>query len=391
MSRARILAVFRHPTPYRDGLLDRFAEMPGVDLEVLYLARTFAQTPWAATALRHRHRFVRGFFTRQVSGHDIALHPGALVRLLRRRPSVAVLSGWSDPTMLLLALACRLLRVPYVLVVESFARTGRFTPAPSTWSERVRRAMVRHAAAWLPAGSRARDHVVSLGADAARCAFFPTAPDADRLATLTDEIRSREPRLREELGLPADRVIAFVGRLVSDKAPDVLLDAIALLPREPPCAVLVAGDGPLRPQMEAHPAADRARFAGFVQPPEVARLLAASDVLVLPSRYETWGAVAQEALAAGIPVILSERVGSAPDLLAGDDAPGEIVPVDDAAALAAAIERVLARPDRRAGLPARARERARAWGHDLNLASLASALEWAGVRPSDAQRPAGVS
>ena len=126
MKPARVLAVFRHPTPYRDGLLDRVAALPDIDLEVLYLGRAFAQTPWSAGALEHRHRFPRGFLTRQVSGHDIAIHPGAIARLVTRRPDVAVLSGWSDPTVLTLALLCRILRIPYVLVVESFARTSRF-------------------------------------------------------------------------------------------------------------------------------------------------------------------------------------------------------------------------------------------------------------------------
>lgn len=369
-----MLAVFRHPTPYRDGLLDRVAALPGLELRVLYLARGFAQTPWEAQPLAHAHAFPRAVLRRQVNEHEVALHPGAMLHLLRFRPHACVLSGWSDPTVVAMALACRLLRIPYILVVESHSVTGRWTSAPRGLADRVRRGMVRGASAWLPAGSRARDHAVALGADPARCHFFPTAPDARRLAVEVTAVREREPGLRSERGLPDDGVIAFIGRVVEDKAPDVLLDALALLSARRPCHLVVAGDGPMLETLRRHAAAAHATFLGFVQPRELPRILASADVFVLPSRYETWGAVATEALAAGLPIVLSERVGCAPDLLAGADPPGEQVPCEDAAALADALERCLALPNRSGAFAEKARQRAFAWGHDLNLDSLVAAL-----------------
>jgi glycosyltransferase involved in cell wall biosynthesis len=375
----RLLAAFRHPTPYRDGLLDRVAAMPGISLEVLYLGRTFAQTPWAAQPLQHAHRFPRGFLKWDPGGHEVAFHPGALLRLMSFRPDACVLSGWSDPTMVALAAACRALGIPYVLVIESNAATGRWTGAPRGLSWRIRKAMVRGASAWLPAGSRAREHAVALGAVRERCHFFPTSPDSRRLVGEIAALRAEAPPPRAALGLPEDGVVAFVGRVVHDKAPDVLMDAIGLLASRRACRLVVAGDGPLLPALKAHPAARHATFLGFVQPPDVLRLLAASDVLALPSRYETWGAVATEALAAGLPVVLSDRVGCAPDVLGGADPPGAIVPCEDAAALADALQAMLDRPDRRGALAEAARRRAVEWGHDLNAGSLLQALRDAGA------------
>jgi glycosyltransferase involved in cell wall biosynthesis len=374
----RIRAFFRHPTPYRDPLLDRVAALPGIRLDVEYLGRTFAQTPWAAEPLRHAHRFPRRFLERQVGDHDVAVHPGALARLVTDRPDACVLSAWSDPTIILAAWVLRAMSIPYLLVNESFLESGRSGVTPRV-RRAVRSSVVRGASAWLPTGSRARDWGVSLGADPARCRFFPTSPDARRWIEHVDRLRREEPGLRGRLGVPADDVVAFVGRVVRDKAPEVLLDAFALLrERRPAARLVIVGDGPLRAGLEKHRAAPWTTFAGFLQPPDVARVLASCDLLVLPSRHETWGAVVTEALAAGVPVVVSEDVGCAPDLV-GESGPGSIVPVDDAPALAAAMEGWLARTDRRGALPAIARARAVEWGHDLNVRSLALALRDAGL------------
>ena len=377
-----MLAVFRHPAPYRDPLMDRLAAIPWLDLEVAYLAQGFAATPWDREPLAHSHSFPRPLLGFVAGGQDVALHPSALA-LLRPRPRAVVLSGWADPTVLALMAACRTVSIPYVLVAESWYPTG-LVGLPPGLATRVRQWAVSGASAWLPTGSRAKAYMASLGADPARSHFFPTSPDARRWSAFVDGIRKADPSLRGSLGLPADGVIAFVGRIVADKAPDVLLDAMGhLLQARPGARLVMVGDGPLRERLMAHEAAGAVHFPGFLQPREVARILAASDVFALPSRYETWGAVATEALAAGLPVVLSEAVGCAPDLLAGEDPPGIEVPAGDAAALASALDLLLGVPPPRLELAARARKRGLEWGHDLNARSFVRALADAGV--SEAQ------
>jgi glycosyltransferase involved in cell wall biosynthesis len=375
LNHLRVLAVYRHPTPYRDPLLDRAAALPGVDLEVLYLAKSFAETPWARDELAHRHRFLRPWLRFTRGPWEVGVHPQALLRLLRPRPDVLLLSGWADPTVLMLAAASRLLRIPYILGGESFEHTG-LTGGSGRVKAEITRWMVRGASSWLPAGSRATEHFVGLGAERERCHPYPTSPDSHRWIETVARLRRQEPGLRERLGLPDDGVIVFVGRLVDDKAPEVLLEAYRiLLERHPGWALVYVGDGPLRgPLAERSSGLPGVHLLGFLQPARVAELLAASDLFALPSRYETWGAVATEAAAAGLPVVVSENVGSGPDLLAGGEC-GERVPVDDAEALAGAIERWMERGDRRGALAARARERSIAWGNDLNLRSLAAALK----------------
>jgi glycosyltransferase involved in cell wall biosynthesis len=137
---------------------------------------------------------------------------------------------------------------------------------------------------------------------------------------------------RRALGIPPEaRVVAFVGRLSVEKAPEVLLRAA----RGTGTRVLVAGDGPLRSSLETEAADEEVRFLGFVT--DVEQVLAAADVLALPSRTEGLPMAALEAMAAGVPVVAS-AVGSLPEVL-GDGA-GVLVPPGDVEALRDALERL---------------------------------------------------
>jgi glycosyltransferase involved in cell wall biosynthesis len=153
---------------------------------------------------------------------------------------------------------------------------------------------------------------------------------------------------RAALGLPAGTtVVAFVGRLSVVKAPEVLLRAV----RGTGLRLLVAGEGPLREALEAEADAEQVRFLGFL--PDVAPVLAAADLLALPSRTEGLPMAALEAMAAGLPVVAS-AVGSLPEVLA--DGAGVLVPPGDVSALRLALERLSA-PEVRARIGAEARRR----------------------------------
>jgi glycosyltransferase involved in cell wall biosynthesis len=154
--------------------------------------------------------------------------------------------------------------------------------------------------------------------------------------------------LRDRLGLGnATKVVLFAGKLVPFKRPLDLIAATARLKRKcSEMAVLVAGAGPLEHEMRlaAHSAGVSLHLLGFCNQTEMPAAYAAADVLVLPSDgRETWGLVANEALACGRSVVLSDAVGSAPDLCA-DQVAGKIFPVGNIAALSTTLGDVLSSP-----------------------------------------------
>lgn len=164
-----------------------------------------------------------------------------------------------------------------------------------------------------------------------------------------------DPEVTIRLRQGASRVVGTVGRLVAQKAPDVLLDAAPrLLAEDPGTRILIVGDGPLRPSLER-----RARRLGIAQAvtfaghqADVVPAYAAMDVFVLPSRYEGFGIVLLEAMALGVPVVGTRVVGIEDAVL--DGVTGLLVPPGDPEALASAVRRLLADCDLRQRLRAEA-------------------------------------
>lgn len=168
-----------------------------------------------------------------------------------------------------------------------------------------------------------RDHIVKSGWPAER---------AHILRAYAPEARGRR------LDRPEAPLLLALGRLHEAKAFDVLIDAMAEVPE---AHLWIAGEGDLRPALEQQIArlglGDRVRLLGWRNDRQ--DLLATCDICVFPSRYEPFGIVSIEAWAARVPLIATRSAG--PGALIEDGSDGLLVPIDDRAALAAAMNRLL--------------------------------------------------
>lgn len=212
---------------------------------------------------------------------------------------------------------------------------------------------------------RAADLVLAVSGDLADNARRLGARDVRVVPALAPPLppaaRSRD-EVREELGLDAGRpLVVAVGRLHPQKAYDVLLDAVARWEADgrldPAPLVAVAGDGPLEEQLATRIREQRLPVLLLGRRSDVADLLGAADLCVLPSRWEGSPFTGQEALRSGTPLVAT-RAGGMPELF-GDAA--AFVPVGDAAALADAVVEVLSDPARAAELAAAGPRQAAGW------------------------------
>lgn len=196
---------------------------------------------------------------------------------------------------------------------------------------------------YLSVGVRVREYLRSFDVPDALVHDSPHCVDNEFFAKSAQ--RFREPNVRaearSELGISgADFVVLFVGKLEPKKRPDDLLRALALMEKSP--VLVVVGSGPMEAQCReiASNLGVSVRWCGFLNQTELGRAYAISDCLVLPSGWgETWGLVINESMAAGLPCVVSDRVGCAPDLVL-DGETGETFPFGDGPALARALERV---------------------------------------------------
>jgi glycosyltransferase involved in cell wall biosynthesis len=184
------------------------------------------------------------------------------------------------------------------------------------------------------------DHLICNTEDLRNYALIQGWP-GDRVHYIPNFVQAERvtPISRATLATPGDvPVIAAAGRFHSNKGFDVLLDALAQVPK---AHLWLAGSGSLDAALKAQAGrlgiADRVHFLGWRQ--DAVSLIAAADVLVCASRHEPLGNVVLEAWAQGTPVVATTSAG--PAALIEDGRSGLLVPVDDAASLGAALARVL--------------------------------------------------
>jgi glycosyltransferase involved in cell wall biosynthesis len=206
----------------------------------------------------------------------------------------------------------------------------------------------------LYVGQRSYDHFRRLGCPPEKLLFSPYCVDTSPFQC-DEAARTRfRAATRQGLGITdAQFVLLFSGKLSARKGPDLLLSAVKQLPAglRQRTVVLFLGSGELKAALHrlAEDAPEvRAQFLGFQNQTQLSRHYHAADLLVLPSRHsETWGLVVNEALHHGLPCVVSEDVGCAPDLIVPGQT-GAVFETGSVAGLAACLQRSLdlvGRPD----------------------------------------------
>lgn len=197
----------------------------------------------------------------------------------------------------------------------------------------------------LYVGERSRAHYLRLGAADEELVFSPYCVDNTVFQTSDDDRERMRMVKRLELDIePDDFVILYSGKLVPRKDPLRIVEAARLLGEGARPVVVYLGAGKLQEQIELAASIDppvQVRFPGFQNQRAMSAYYHAADCLVLPSRRdETWGLVVNEALAHGVPAVVSDQVGCAPDLIQ-DGTTGAVFDAGDADSLAIALRRVL--------------------------------------------------
>ena len=256
--------------------------------------------------------------------------PGVADEIAHGAFDAFVVPGWALRSYWQAVRACRRFGVPVLVRGDSQLGNQRNSAV------RIAKAvafphLLRRFDGFLYVGQRNREYLLHYGVPADRLFFSPHCVDNDAFAAAAVVSRA-----------PGRRRILFVGKLIARKRPSDLLRAVARLGGHA-AEVAFAGSGELEAELRriAADASLQAEFLGFVNQSELPAVYAAADLLVLPSDgRETWGLVVNEAMACGLPAVVSDAVGCGPDLVE-PGATGAVFPLGDVAALAAAIESVL--------------------------------------------------
>ena len=299
------------------------------------------------------------------------------------RFDAVLILGWHLKSFIQAGFAAQRLGMPLLVRGDSHLETPR-SALKKAIKEVVYPPLLRFFDAALYVGAHSRAYWTHYRYPQRRLFFSPHCIDADWFA-LRATAQARD-ELRAQLGIPSEtKVLLFAGKLLAFKRASDLVHAAAALDRGGMnTTVLVAGAGPEEGELTAVARASgvRLHLLGFRNQTEMPAVYAAADYLVMPSEHETWGLVANEALACGRPVVLADSVGAAPDL-AADRTAGRVFPAGDIRALAKAIGELVATQPSAAQIAAKSN----AYGLAPAAAGITAAAQWAiACRRSDKQR-----
>ena len=356
-ARHRLAIVCSHGIQYLAPWFRHAAAHPRLAVTVFYgdahgLDDTQAHDPEFGRSVRWDVELLSGYRSVLLKNH--APRPGVgrfwgiasleVFDKLRRTDFDAVLiQGWNYALYPLALLAARVRGLPVLVRGESvLLPDDAQSLAAASLSRKAKRQIVatylQQCAAALAVSTGNRRLLQSYGVPDSRIFFSPYAVDGAHFRLNTNDREAARSALRTQLGLAEDApLFLFVGKLIPVKAPALLLQALAdVLAREPRATLAIVGDGALLQQLEADAQKlppGRVHFLGFRNQSALPAIYAAADALILPSRSETFGVVVLEAMHAGLPVVVSDRVGCAEDLVS-DGVTGFRFPSGNAAALA---------------------------------------------------------
>jgi len=325
------------------------------------------------------------------------LFPGKAIRALQRRetartltkaldelqPAVLLLSGWSLPGAAEGLSWCAHRGVPAVLMSESTKEDEPRKP----WKEFVKRRVVRLFRAALVGGRKHRDYVTELGMPANRVFTGYDAVDNGHFAAGADAVREEAAAWRLRLGLP-EHYFLVCARFEPKKNLSRLLEGFAAYRRlAGPQAwrLVLLGDGELRPVLERARSQmgiqEEVAMPGFLAYQELPAFYGLAGAFVHASTTEQWGLVVNEAMAAGLPVLVSNRCGCAPDLVE-EGGNGFTFDPYDVDGLARLMFRMSALPgEQRQAMGRRSREIIQHWGPERFAEGMRNAVEAALVAP----------
>jgi glycosyltransferase involved in cell wall biosynthesis len=381
----RVLLVSTHPVQYAAPVYRRYAADLRLDVQVAYCSMQGAEPrtdPGFGSEVAWDVPLLNGYAWTHVPNRSPRprlegtlglLNPGLWGLIRRGSYDVVVCYGYRSASVWIAALAAKVSGAALVLTTDAHTLAPRDR---QTWKVLAKRALLPRLfgladGVFVPSGRSAR-FLGRLGLPPERIVVTPFVVDTSFFA----EAARRVDRdgVRRHWGIPRDAPVAlFAGKLVPWKRPQDLLEAASTIKG---LYAVFAGDGPLRHGLEARALdlgiAGRVRFLGFVNQRGLPPVYVASDVLVLPSEYEAFGVVVNEAFACRRPALVSEACGAAEDLVR-DGESGYVVPVADVGALAARLATLASDQGLREEMGAKARARIDQWGPEENAAAFAEA------------------
>jgi 1,2-diacylglycerol 3-alpha-glucosyltransferase len=359
MMRRKVVILTEIIAPYRIPVFNALAGHLDVDLHVIFLAETDdILRKWRVYKNEiHFSYEVLPSWRWRAGKRNLLLNRRLKSALQAANPQTIVCGGYNYPASWAALWWARRQNVRFILWIESNLHDQRAATPGIEW---LKRYFMSSCDAFVVPGKSSSAYVRTFGVREQVIFTAQNAVDNTFFSAQAEKVRRDPASFREKFGLPP-RFILFVGRFVPEKGVFDLVDAYAKLSDKvrSEVAVVFAGDGVCAEELAARAkgiSPGAVCFQGFVQREDLAGMYALAEMLVLPTHSDPWGLVVNEAMASGLPIVVTNVAGCSDDLVE-DGWNGYVVPTHDAQKLSVAIGTLLERPDLRKTMAARSLER----------------------------------
>lgn len=331
----KVLFLTNIPSPYRVDFFQALGQL--CELTVLYELEKASDrdTNWERIIENKSYKEV--FLKPVVKQASSAWCPSVVKHLEYKSYDVIVVGVYSTPTGMQAIRYLKKHKIPYLLNCDG----GIIAYKEQNFKRKLKTWLIGGADGYLSTGALSDEYLEYYGADAKKIYHYPFTTIREKEVLERPLNKQEKSKLREDLRIPEEKMILTVGNFIPRKGFDVLLRAAGLLDRRKYGIYLVGGEEIeeyriLREQFQL----ENTHYIPFLQKAEIQKYYQAADLFVLPTREDIWGLVINEAMAAGLPVITTERCVAGITMLEEKC----IVPIEQEKILASKISEFLEQP-----------------------------------------------
>ncbi len=308
----KIVILHNIVSPYKTLL---FKELYAINssIHIFYMAHTENNRQWRidASELSFNHRFIFNGSLDKINPFTLAFRTWKELNLYN--PDILILGSYRYSACWAGFLWAKRNKKKVIL----WSATNQDDHSRAFLKERIKSLLVKRCDAANVYGQKSKDYLIRLGLNKDAIFIKGNTTDNDFYYIRTNEFRAKRNILCRQYGL-ANHNFLYIGRFSKEKNILLLLKAYKRLKTENNWGLVLIGDGPQSEDITNYIEQNNIRnvcIPGFQQKEDVPKFLAVSDLFILPSTSEPWGLVVNEAMAAGLPILVSRRCGCHPELV----------------------------------------------------------------------------
>lgn len=307
----RVTFITNIRSPYRKLQIENIQKRSGHKISVVYTDKNYLGRQWEVKGLKNIEEKIFSFFSNSKNKKSIFRIP--------KENDVVFLGGYYKIQYIILAIVCKIHKVPYVLLFDGID-PNKVSVRDNPLKFLLKKAVISNSTMIYGNGKVSRElFTKKFKVDSTKIVNQYLSIDNDKITELKKDKEKIRKTLRDKFKISNDsKVIIYSGRLIERKNIKNIISAVKKLNNPKEFTLLILGDGIEKNNLMnfAKENGIKVIITGFIKnQDELFKHYFIGDLFILPSHDEPWGLVVNEAMAAGLPIILSENCGSSLDLI----------------------------------------------------------------------------